>query len=61
MIVTVYVAIVLLIVWLIVKLFGWIVGSELKERSKVVNMVKTRFLIFYSIVCTMVLNKLFLI
>ena len=23
------------------------------------NMVKTRFLIFYSIVCTMVLNKLF--
>ena len=32
MIVTVYVAIVLLIVWLlIVKLFGWIVGIERKE------------------------------
>ena len=31
MIVTVYVAIVLLIVWLIVKLFGWIVGIDRKE------------------------------
>ena len=31
MIVTVYVAIVLLIVWLIVKLSGWIVGIERKE------------------------------